>query len=242
MPDTPHRSDLKAERVARTIMGWIADGELMPGERLPGERTLADSMDVSRVSVRAALQKLKAQGLLTAVQGGGTRVASATATLDEGLTTLTRARFENLRDLAEIRMALETWAARRAAERAGPEEIAEIKRCLEAMTGDPATRDEDKAEADARFHLAIGKAADSAVYIHFLATIRDVLSQMLTFHRHELFGDAADDATVLSHHRAIYHAIARNDPDAAASCMRAHLAWVLSHYNRTQAPRGASSL
>lgn len=230
MPDTPHRSDLKAERVARTIMGWIADGDLAPGERLPGERQLAESLGVSRVSVRAALQKLKAQGLLTSVQGGGTRVAAATASLDDNLTTLARSRFENLRDLAEIRMALETWAARRAAERAEAEDVAEIKRLLDAMRADTTARDADKAENDARFHLAIGKAAGSAVYIHFLATIRDVLGQMLTFHRHELFGNPADDAAVLSHHQAIYTAIARHDPEGAASAMRAHLAWVLSHY------------
>ena len=104
----------KADQVARTITDLIAGGSLSPGERLPGERQLAERMGVSRVSVRAALQRLKAQGMVTSVQGGGTRVASASANLDAGLAVLLRGKLDNLHDLAEIRMALETWAAGRA--------------------------------------------------------------------------------------------------------------------------------
>src|SRR5262245_54964571 len=55
-----------SDRVARELMRLIAEGRLAPGERLPGERELATLMGVSRVSVRAALQQLKARGLLSA--------------------------------------------------------------------------------------------------------------------------------------------------------------------------------
>lgn len=227
----------KAEFVAQTIMKWIADGDLLPGEKLLGERQLAERLGVSRVSVRAALQQLKAQGLLSAIQGGGTRVAAITARLDDGLSALARARIENLRDLAEIRIAMESWAARRAAERASPDQISEIgfhlERMIEASESDAPGL--EKAREDTAFHLAIGKAAGSAVYIHFLATIRDVLADMLAFHRYGLF-KPEDDAAVNAHHRAIHEAIAANKPDEAEAAMRTHLAWVLNHYDRN-APR-----
>ena len=66
---------------------------------------------MSRVSVRAALQRLKAQGLLSAVQGGGVRVISADAATGPPLAELVRVNREDLHDLAEIRAILEVWAA-----------------------------------------------------------------------------------------------------------------------------------
>ncbi|MEM7442513.1 MAG: FadR/GntR family transcriptional regulator [Pseudomonadota bacterium] len=228
----------KADRVAQTVTEMIADGTLSPGERLPGERQLAEEMGVSRVSVRAALQQLKAQGMVTSVQGGGTRVASASAPLDAGLAVLLREKLDNLHDLAEIRMALESWAAGRAAERATEAERAEIRRHLDAMDaiGDRRGRANDMAREDVLFHMAIGKAAESPVYTHILSTIRSVLVEMLDFHRYELFSQPNDDATVLNQHRAIYQAIEARDPQAAETAMQTHLAWVLAYYARHGVP------
>ena len=100
-----------SDRIADRLLARIASGEWPVGTQLPGERTLADSMGVSRVSVRAALQALKTQGFLDAVQGGGTRVVATDAALDSGLAALVRVSRDNLFDLAEIRGILETWAA-----------------------------------------------------------------------------------------------------------------------------------
>src|SRR3546814_12083652 len=77
-----------------------------------------------------ALQQLKAQGFVTAVQGGGTRITAAADQLDSALARLVRANRNNLHDLAEVRANLEVWAARRAAERATPEQRAEIGPCF----------------------------------------------------------------------------------------------------------------
>ena len=126
-----------ADRVAQELLRLIAGGSLEPGERLPGERQLAQMMNVSRVSVRAALQQLKAQGLVSATQGGSTRIIASSESLDRGLGRLVRADLRNLLDLAELRAQLEAWAARRAARLAKPEQIEEIARLFEVMA-DPA--------------------------------------------------------------------------------------------------------
>ena len=65
-----------ADRVERELHAMIDSGRLRPGDRLPGERQLAAMMRVSRASLRAALGKLKDEGLITAVHGGATRVAA----------------------------------------------------------------------------------------------------------------------------------------------------------------------
>ncbi|MCR6631522.1 MAG: winged helix-turn-helix domain-containing protein [Magnetospirillum sp.] len=65
----PGRGGRISDRVADSLLARIASGEWTPGQRLPGERQLAEDMGVSRVSVRAALQSLKTQGFVDAVQG-----------------------------------------------------------------------------------------------------------------------------------------------------------------------------
>lgn len=231
----PHPMTL-ADQVAADLMDKIASGHLSPGERLPGERQIADTLNVSRVSVRAALQQLKARGMLQSVQGGGTRVVSSAEQLIDPLLLLVRSRDENLRDLAEIRVALEGWAARRAAERRTPDQLKALQDAVDAMadagTGEAAR--ETMATADVNFHLAIGQAADSPVYLHLLSTIRDVLFNMLTYHRKELFTGDEGDAAVLMQHRRILSAVRDQDPGAAETAMTDHLMWVLAHYEASE--------
>lgn len=228
-----------SERVAEEIMRLIATGRLVPGQRLPGERELAVRMGVSRVSIRAALQQLKAQGLISAVQGGGTRVKSSAVELDRPLSELLRVNRENLHDLAEIRAILEVWAARRAAEQATPEDLARLNALLAAMA-DPRRTQRYKAEDDVRFHLSVAQASHSAVYMHLLSVIRDILTAMLEYHRYELFSTAEDDRAVNTQHRAIVKAVRSRNPEAAAEAMRRHLAWVLKHYDAARARHDSS--
>ncbi len=231
-----------SDRIAAEILRRIAAGELPPGDKLPGERRLAETMRVSRVSVRAALRRLEGQGFVSAVQGGGTRVASPTGDVDPALKALVRLDRSNLNDLAEIRGILEVWAARRAAQNGKAEHFEELAATLESMA-DPERGPRGRAEDDVAFHLAIARASGSAVYLHILTVIRDILTEMLEYHRYELFGTPADDAEVLAQHRAIFEAVAAHDAEAAAQAMNRHLCWVLAHYrigNRNQPARSGA--
>jgi DNA-binding FadR family transcriptional regulator len=225
-----------ADRVAEELIRLIAGGKLAPGERLPGERQLADMMGVSRVSVRAALQQLKTQGLVVAVQGGGTRVIASDEDLDSALTQLIQADRANLRDLMEIRSHLEVWAASRAAERAEADDLARVREALDVMS-DPGRSPEHKAEDDHRFHLSVAKAAGSAVYLHLMTVLGEVMEAMQEFHRFSLMATEEDDAALLSQHRKVCRAIEAHDPKAAGEAMAEHLAYVSSCYQtREEAP------
>lgn len=232
-PPAPPRRRGKSEAVLDTLLDQITTGALAPGEKLPSERALAQQLKVSRVSVRAALERLKTQGFVTAVQGGGTSVVSSAAAMEDALSILISRERDHLFDLAEIRMALETWAARRAAERASEQDIAAIREAFERMdqAGERGKgTKEDKAQADMDFHYAIARAAHSPVYQHMLTVIRDTLATMLEFHRTRLFGRPADDEAVLQQHEAILDAVTAREPDLAEAAMETHLSWVLGHY------------
>jgi GntR family transcriptional regulator, transcriptional repressor for pyruvate dehydrogenase complex len=233
-----------ADRVAQELLRLIAAGDLAPGERLPGERRLAEMMNVSRVSIRTALQHLKSRGFIAAVQGGGTRVLAAEVKdCTSALAHLVQVDRQNLYDLAEIRAGLEVWAARRAAERGSDAHIAEIVDAFATMSL-PGRSASFKAQDDLRLHLAVGKASGSAVYMHLMSMLSDLLEEMFAYHRYTLQIGPAYDRLLMNQHRAICEAIQARDGETSAQAMAAHLESVLSSYRNTEeveTPSKASS-
>ncbi|HVW57366.1 MAG TPA: GntR family transcriptional regulator [Rhizobiaceae bacterium] len=73
----------------RNIEQAIADGVLNPGEALPSERDIAAMADVSRVTVRKAVQDLVEAGLLVQRHGSGTFVAQRVGRVEQSLSSLT---------------------------------------------------------------------------------------------------------------------------------------------------------
>lgn len=218
-----------ADRVADDLLAKFATGIYLPGDRLPGERQLAEDMNVSRVSVRAALQKLKTRGYLRAVQGGGTEVLSTTGSeLDVAMTDLVRGSTRNLADLLEVRRVLEGWAARRAATQASPEDIALLRQTYR-QAHDPRRAPKYRAEDDHRLHLAIARASGSIVYFHMMKMLHDVLHATLDEIRFHAFAGPEFDRMVQEHHLAIVDAITARDPDAAEAAMNKHLSAVIEH-------------
>ncbi|MDP2700202.1 FadR/GntR family transcriptional regulator [Thalassospira sp.] len=219
-----------ADQVAEKLLAKITNGVFLPGERLPGERQLAEDMNVSRVSVRAALQRLKTRGYLRAVQGGGTEVLSSTGVeLDTAMTDLVRGSLTNLRDLQELRSILESWAARRAAENASDADIENLLH-IYRQAHDPRRSPKYRVEDDHRLHMAIAKASGSIIYYHLMKMLHDVLHAALDEIRFNAFSGPSFDHMVQEHHHMIVAAIAARDPDAAEAAMNRHLTAVVEHF------------
>ncbi len=68
-----------SDDIVDRLEGMILEGTLTSGQRLPAERALAEQFGVSRPSLREAIQKLVAKGLLVSRQGGGNFVAESLA-------------------------------------------------------------------------------------------------------------------------------------------------------------------
>jgi GntR family transcriptional repressor for pyruvate dehydrogenase complex len=74
MPFTPILRETAADACTRSLRAAVLSGELGPGAHLPPERVLAVRLGVNRVTLRTAIARVAAQGLLVARQGSGTRV------------------------------------------------------------------------------------------------------------------------------------------------------------------------
>lgn len=223
----PASSDegLLSERVAGHLRRLIDEGTLAPGERLPGERQLAESLKVSRVSVRAALQCLKAEGYLEARQGGGTKVLSTASNLKAPLTGLVIRSARNLRDLVELRILLEGWAARRAAEKRDPRALQGMEEAVRSMEAD--AKRKRTVEDDLAFHKALARGADSAVYDHIHAVFGDVMAEMVTLLRQSVYETADEAKRLTRQHRDILEAIKAGEGQRAQDLLRKHLSQAL---------------
>ena len=89
-----------SDDIVAQLETMILEGTLRVGERLPAERALAEQFGVSRPSLREAIQKLVAKGLLVSRQGGGNYVAeSLGSTFSDPLLQLLEHKEDAQRDL-----------------------------------------------------------------------------------------------------------------------------------------------
>lgn len=150
-----HKSEL-SDRLAMNLLGMIAEGQLVSGHKVPSERAIAKATSVSRVCVRAALERLKAQGYIKAVRGAGTRVAP----LPEQMARLQEANRENIHDLGRFCQFLDGQLMREALRRGDPVRVgALLSPLLDRSTG--SFKDHAMQEYEAR--QALAEASGSAV-------------------------------------------------------------------------------
>jgi DNA-binding FadR family transcriptional regulator len=222
------------ERVIRQLTRLIDEGVLGPGDQLPSERELSEELQVSRGTVREAVQFLQTLGLLEIRHGSGTfvRLATDPRALRDEWREWTIRHAERIHDLLEIRKGLEPFAAELAAKRAGGEDVAAMEEALEQMQ--PAVDSPDVTalvQADLAFHHALCAAAGNAALTEFA----DTLGEQLVRERGTIWNLPGRPARSLVEHRAICDAVRDGDPKRARKA-------ALEHLESVEADLGASVL
>lgn len=221
-----------ADAIVERLEAMILEGTLKPGQRLPPERVLAEQFGVSRPSLREALQKLTAKGLLISRQGGGNYVVESVGiSFSDPLMPLLQGKEDAQRDLLEFRHTLEAacayYAARRATDidrnRLG-EAFAALQACYEQ--GDKVSRAEEGA-ADANFHLAIAEASHNAVLLHTIRGLFDLLKRNVLTNIGGMYAQREETREMLiSQHRALYEAIVQGRAEDARRLSEQHIDYV----------------
>ncbi len=206
--------------IARQIGIDIIAGRYPEHGKLPGDAEFTAQFGVSRPVVRESVKTLVAKGLLSTKAKVGTVVRERSAWnmfdpdvlawhLDAGIDR----RF--LRDLADIRLAVEPRSAALAAERRTPEALALIEAAMQEM------READPysvafAEADLRLHIAIANASDNP----FMRSIGAVIEAALraSFLLSAPVEDVEREIAIAAHSR-IVEAIAQRSPELAGAAM-----------------------
>jgi DNA-binding GntR family transcriptional regulator len=194
-------TDATCDRLRRAII----DGTFAPGEKLK-ERELASLIGVSTTPVKAALQRLALEGLVTSIPLRGSYVAEDIASI--------------LSEIGLIRSALEGTAAYLAALKASEEDRATLRAQLEVM--EACTRDRDlkrAVDSNTRFHAIISDICGNHAVRQMLGVVREYDAIL----RPQVLADESQMDQGLQEHRAVFEAIAARDPEAADARMREHV-------------------
>jgi GntR family transcriptional repressor for pyruvate dehydrogenase complex len=232
--DTRMTAPRLADVVAREIENRILEGRLKPGDRLPSERDLSAQLGVSRASLREAIQKLAARGLLESRQGGGTFV---TDRLDSSFGNpweqILRDHPGVHEDMLEFRHMLEARAAECAAMRATASDRERVRACLAALEASFAGHDLDlQVDSDLAFHQAIAEAAHNVIVGHLTASLLRLMRDNLRRNLSELMQVPAAKEQLLEQHRSVWHAIEQGDADQALAAAANHIGYVRQNLTR----------
>lgn len=221
-----HALPLK-EQVTRRLRRLIDDGVLAPGQQLPSERELGEQLQVSRGTVREAIQFLHALGLVESRHGSGTFVASGPDDRQQLRRTWhnwTRRNAGQVHELLEVRCGLEAFAAELASARRHASGLETMAAALEQMR-DAMAADLDVAalvESDLMFHRGLCETAGNTA----LVELAEALGSRLLRERAAMWDLPGRAERSLEEHSRIEAAIRAGDARHAREYVLAHLASV----------------
>jgi GntR family transcriptional regulator, transcriptional repressor for pyruvate dehydrogenase complex len=216
----PVKRQSLVDTVVSRIREVIEQGHLSAGDRLPTEAELSEQLGVSRTVVREAVSQLESLGLLSVQRGRGMFVGNGSSLTScvKMLRTALALSPKELVQFTEFRNAIECHAARRAAELATPQDLAELKTLCDDMDR-PGREYLEAMRIDFQFHRRLMAITGNELLCSVLEVIQEfVLAAMV-----QTTPQPRDRAESHNRHLAILRAIRDGDPDAAENAMRAHM-------------------
>ena len=202
--DTAAPPATAADRVYEAIYAAIVDHRLMPGSRLR-EEELAQAFAVSRTLVRQALHKLAQDGVIVLRPNRGAMVPEPTRRDGE--------------HVFDARRVVECEVARRLAGKLRPEQLAALRRTVEAELR--ATRSQDKQEAirlSGEFHRQLAQMSGNPIFVRLLEELLPTTSLLMA-----LYKAPGEPMCVAHSHQQLIGSLVKASGAAAATEMRRHL-------------------
>ena len=167
-----------------TAVGQIKDlilsGTLRAGEKLPTEMELCNSCGVGRSSIREACRTLKALGYIEMKPGKGMFVAFPAESPGKTTEWFAAHKLET-DDYFDVRFAIEPYAVRLAAERAEPEELAELQKLHRAYLALVGSGDAERlAIYDRSFHEQIVRLTHNELMLGIIHKVSDDIVKYIT--------------------------------------------------------------
>jgi GntR family transcriptional repressor for pyruvate dehydrogenase complex len=222
-----------SDAIAEQLEGMILDGTFLSGQKLPSERLLAEQFDVSRPSLREAIQKLEARNLLDRKQGGGTFVKKRLSSIvNDPLIEMIASRPETQFDLLEFRHGLEGMSAYYATLRAEPHELEKLQQTYQKVQETQSLNQKApqdftlQAEALAHFYLAMTEASHNVVLLHVIRGLLPILKENIQANLQALAIKPDAVKEINQRRDSIMVAIAESDPVNARMASNALLEFI----------------
>lgn len=214
-----------AQNVYTQLREMIFAGEWTPGQRIPSEHALSEEFGVSRPTIRQAIQKLDALGLVTTRPGEGTYVCekSLSPHLQQIMPTVCL-EDNNIYQVIQYRLIMEPECAALAAAKPRESDIRELWNQYNLMTA-PGVDIDSCVDHDIAFHNHLVRMTGNAILLQIQQIHQDVLRRTITNLTLEFTNDSG-----IKYHKLILEAIQRHDSEAAERYMRAHIQETMSNY------------
>jgi len=217
------KSIKKTENLTRQVFEQLKDqiitGKWQPGYRIPSENKLVEILNVSRITIREALQALVALDLLEKKRGRGTFVKN---TLSESffVSLLPLIQFDRSQAayMHEYRKIVEVGSIELVVERASKEDIQRLRSILKEMNKYKDNNLENFALEDLNYHLALSQITKNPIIIRANFVIRDFFSNHMV-----KVVESMGTEPGLYYHEQIIQAIEEKDRKKARKLMKKHL-------------------
>lgn len=227
MPELPIKQTKLSDTIVAHFEQMIVDGRLRAGQKLPSERQLAQQFNVSRPSLREAIQKLEAKGVVERRQGGGTYVVN---TVNEQLTQplfeLLAKHPESQFDLLEFRHALEGISSFYAALRGTKADLERIEESIKGIVQSQSAEINEQVDALVEFYHRIAEASHNVILVHVVQGMQELLAENIRQNL-EIIGSRKELLEKLNQHRQqLVSAIVDGQPEQARDACHQHLTYI----------------
>lgn len=213
------------EVVMAWVTGELAEGRLHIGDHLPGERGLAETLGVSRSSLREALRVLEALGSIRSATGSGPNAGTIiTAAPEQALSLALNLQLATNHvehhHIYAVRLLLETWAASNSD--ATEMDWSEAEHLLSLMDS-PELPIEQFLIHDAQFHVAISRSADNPLISALMEALRISVTDHTAERAKSVPNWADTSARLREEHREILEALQAGQRDEAVALLQTHI-------------------
>lgn len=212
-------ADSRSDRVERALLELVRTGQFGAGQRLPTEMQLAQRFGVGRTTVREALARLRADGVLSTKPGRGAVIESPSPLalrLQHGQGT------ESVDQLFELRQMVEVECAALAAKRRTEGDLTAIESAFDAMAR-AAQQQRHAPEADLAFHRAVAAATHNPHIVALVDFVSAQLNHLLAAAWLNSARYAGGPQYAQAEHRVLLDTIRAGKPAAARRAAHAHL-------------------
>ena len=212
-----------ADQAAEHIMQLIRDNSLNVGDKLPNEFELAERLGVGRGTVRESIKLLVSRNILEVRRGKGTFVSQNPGMSEDplGLAFL-KDQKRLVLDLMEVRLLLEPAIVSMAAQRATPEDMAEMNDICDKIE-ERMSRGENYVDLDMELHTCFARSTQNQVIPQFIPVITQSVSINIEVTNRAMWRETQRD------HREVVSAISQRDTQRASAAMVRHL--ISSNYD-----------
>ena len=210
-------SKLGSSGVASILRKLIIKGEYQKKDKLPAERSLAEKFEVSRGTVRSALETLASEDYLDIIAGSWAYVK-----FDQSNRVISQVENSNPLELIDARFALEPHICRLSVMHGRKSHFDELEALLDTMETN-SKNPSIFSEADTSFHKTLALSTGNSLLIWVIGQINGVRGQEQWTRARHLTLNPVIINTYNKQHRLILESIKRREPEQASLIMKEHL-------------------